>query len=173
MKFVLVEILHNWVESQPHRQFTSKLPDRTKVIMIGYQLSSPLQLTNGVIQARIHGTTLFLLYINNILRHVHHRQPFVYAAEIKITYNLPVRLTIIFRYTYNSNVLQCRIYSLWTPLPNSLLPVLLPPIDCILIRMRIFLLDLTGNSTLWNTINRLCLLGRSGTAPSCTWKLVS
>ena len=85
-KQLLHKLYSTGVRGSLLRWFESYLTDRTQVTMIGSHLSDPLEITSGVIQGSVLGPTLFLLYINDILRHVRHGQPFLFADDIKIAY---------------------------------------------------------------------------------------
>ena len=81
--FGIINPLYKWLQSF--------LENRTLVVTLNNSLSTPRPIKSGVIQGSVLGPLLFLLYVNDISKEIHHGKSFLYADDLKIVYNLSDR----------------------------------------------------------------------------------
>ena len=66
--------------------FNSYLTDRRQSTLVNGTLSTSKQISSGVVQGSVLGPSLFLLYINDVLKELNHGVPFLFADDIKVVY---------------------------------------------------------------------------------------
>ena len=74
----------------------SYLTGRTQTTIVSGYASSPISISSGVVQGSVLGPTLFLLYINDIMKSIQHGTPFLFADDVKIVYAFRPSLTDIY-----------------------------------------------------------------------------
>ena len=65
----------------------SFLTNRTQVVKIDTEISSPRSITSGVIQGSVLGPLLFLIYVNDLCSHIRSGTPFLFADDCKIIFS--------------------------------------------------------------------------------------